>query len=135
MSRETAGGQQPLTIDFAVDRRSASVARRVAAATLRGHRVPDELTSDIVQVVSELVTNAIKHGAAPASLEVECVTAQIVVRVRDGGAGLPVLREQSVPPVEGGHGLRLVHALATRWGYSRERRGVPGKQVWAEFRR
>ncbi len=107
----------------------------MATATLRGHRVPEELAGDIVQVVSELVTNAIKHGSAPAILELECVSAQVVVRVRDGGPGRPVLREQTVPPRPGGHGLRLVRALATRWGYTRGAGGAPGKQVWAEFRR
>ena len=83
----------------------------------------------LVVIASELVTNAIMHGAPPITLSVSYNEGEITVEVSDGdprveNVGVP-LTDEATP---GGRGLRVVAALADRWG---TRRSQPGKTVWA----
>lgn len=82
---------------------------------------------DAQLLVSELVTNAVRHGGPPIEVEVRCAPGQGVhVRVRDGGAGRPLLRDPGLHD-DGGRGLPLVEALSDAWGVQ----PLPaGKQVW-----
>ncbi|MEV7090578.1 ATP-binding protein [Streptomyces sp. NPDC093085] len=82
-------------------------------------------------LLSELVTNALRHGSPPGrEIAVTLYRADGVFRVEveDAGESLPNPR---VPGVEDerGRGLALVAALADDWGVT-PRRG-PGKRVWA----
>ncbi|BBH69951.1 hypothetical protein ACTI_66360 [Actinoplanes sp. OR16] len=83
---------------------------------------------DVAVVVSELVTNAVQHGAGAVLLEIEAYGPQVVVSVADGSAVVPRRRE---PDGRGGRGLMLVEALTTRW-HVEEHQG--GKRVRAELR-
>ncbi len=91
-----------------------------------------ELEGDALLVASELVTNAVRHAAAPRDREIETryvrLTDGVRVEVHDACAARPALRE---PEGDGGRGLYLVAAVADRWAVG-ERVG-PGKQVWAEL--
>jgi anti-sigma regulatory factor (Ser/Thr protein kinase) len=77
-------------------------------------------------LVSELVTNAYRHGRQPAALRMVRCPGGLLVEVSDSGAGMPRLAA-AAPDSESGRGLRLVEALADRWGV-RTRPG--GKAVW-----
>lgn len=91
-------------------------------------------------VVSELVTNALRHGI-PSARRVVCdrpvrlkLLAQapfMMCMVSDPGAQIPVLRE-SDPTQENGRGLRVVEACSVRWGWHLLDEG--GKIVWALLR-
>lgn len=97
------------------------------------------LAEDATLVVSELVTNALRHGVAgtaeglPAGVELMwCrragLTACVVI---DPGPDLPLL----MPPdhaAETGRGLHVVEALSAAWGWARL--SGPGKAVWATLR-
>jgi hypothetical protein len=94
---------------------------------------------DIAIVVSELVTNALRH-AAPACGHsgpgrgvrfgmLQCGPA-VLCAVVDPSAELPAAPEP-VPFAESGRGLQVVGALSDAWGYTRLSR--PGKVVWALF--
>ncbi|WP_432546252.1 ATP-binding protein [Kineococcus sp. SYSU DK004] len=78
-------------------------------------------------LVSELVTNAVRHGGPPVRVRVECDgTAGLQVSVSDGHPARPVRRD--VPPdAEGGRGVALVDIISDRWGVSSAGRG---KTVW-----
>jgi anti-sigma regulatory factor (Ser/Thr protein kinase) len=94
-------------------------------ATCRRHeaRVLDEA----LLLVSELVGNAVRHGAPPIEVEVSCVgSEQLQVRVRDGGSDLPSPRDADAD-AEGGRGLALVDLLSEDWGAEPE---ADGKSVW-----
>jgi anti-sigma regulatory factor (Ser/Thr protein kinase) len=85
--------------------------RRWFAATLD----PRELETATL-LVSELVTNAIKHGQGKITLQADLDDDRLLVEVIDEGGGLErVLREREFEQV-GGWGLRLVDSESSRWG-------------------
>jgi anti-sigma regulatory factor (Ser/Thr protein kinase) len=78
-------------------------------------------------LVSELVTNAVRHGGPPVTVRVECVGVEgLRVSVSDGDPRPPVRRDVD-PDSEGGRGVALVDILSDRWGVEA---GLPGKTVW-----
>jgi two-component sensor histidine kinase len=73
--------------------------------------------SALLTIVSELVTNSVKHGPGRrihVNLKVSKDGA-VLGRVEDGGRGRVAVRE-GVNPAEGGTGLKLVDAFTDRWG-------------------
>ncbi|MFJ7292444.1 SpoIIE family protein phosphatase [Streptomyces collinus] len=78
-------------------------------------------------VVSELVTNAIRHAQPPVQLRVIHDTT-LICEVSDGGSTAPHLRRARTYD-EGGRGLLLVAQLTERWG---TRQSATGKTIWAE---
>ena len=93
-------------------------APRVARAALRkllaSHgRAP---ATDAELVVSELVANAVEHGAGRITLTLWLVEGRIRGEVADAGTGA---RRTPATPPEGsdrGRGLLIVDALSERWG-------------------
>ncbi|MET9463785.1 ATP-binding protein [Streptomyces sp. NPDC006544] len=89
-------------------------AAREAALTFLRHQAPvghRTFHDDVVLVVSELVTNAVRHAPGPLVLELGLVPGGIGIAVRDTGAGLPHSR---TPDLTGGRGWRIVQSLARR---------------------
>ncbi|WP_324618077.1 ATP-binding protein [Streptomyces sp. RTd22] len=91
----------------------------------------EELAEVAALIVSELVTNAVKHARSN-SIRLT-ITRPEAVRVRigvvDKSKKRPVPRKSSAED-EGGRGLALVEALAEDWGTD----PLPwGKRVWAEL--
>jgi two-component sensor histidine kinase len=78
-------------------------------------------------VVSELVTNAIRHAAPPIRLRL-IHDATLIVEVSDASSTSPHLRRARTFD-EGGRGLLLVAQLTERWG---SRQHLTGKTIWAE---
>jgi PAS domain S-box-containing protein len=78
-------------------------------------------------VVSELVTNAIRHAQPPIQLRL-IHDATLICEVSDGGNTAPHLRRARTYD-EGGRGLLLVAQMTGRWG---TRQGASGKTIWAE---
>ncbi|MFI7014212.1 SpoIIE family protein phosphatase [Streptomyces sp. NPDC050164] len=78
-------------------------------------------------VVSELVTNAIRHAQPPIQLRL-IHDNTLICEVSDGGNTAPHLRRARTYD-EGGRGLLLVAQLTGRWG---TRQGATGKTIWAE---
>lgn len=69
--------------------------------------------------VSELVTNALKHGDGGIEVQLSADGPELRLEVADEGAGLPAVRECS-DGESGGWGLRLVEELADSWGTETE---------------
>ena len=94
------------------------------------HNFAPERVEDAVLLVSELVTNAVKYGPEAEAIRLIVQTDEQRVRftVHDLGLGpLPEMRDEA-DPAPGGHGLRLVDALADRWGVERG-----STRVWFEL--
>lgn len=108
-----------------------ATARGVVGALLRGWGLLD-LSEDARIVVSELVTNAVKHVGGEASFELELVLHGDALRLSlaDGSSVRPLARALG-GDTEGGRGVRIIELLATRWGVE-DHEG--GKRVWAELR-
>ena len=96
-----------------------------------------ELIQDATLVVSELVTNALRHGALDGDdgmrrdrpeLILWARSGYLVCVVIDSSANAPV-RVPAGPAREDGRGLQVVQALASRWGWYML--GVHRKAVWA----
>ena len=106
---------------------------RAALAVLDGRIAPEAL-DDIRLLVSELVTNSVRHAGAERELVRLAVTSRgstVRVEVSDGGTGFEP-RPRSKPQDEaGGWGLHLVDRLSDRWGVETGRR----TRVWFELDR
>jgi anti-sigma regulatory factor (Ser/Thr protein kinase) len=111
------------------DRRveSAAEARSWLASFLNERDVEDATRGDAALVVSELVTNALRHGEGPTVLRVALTATVVQLSVTDSGDGVP----RMLPPEPGrvgGLGLVVVERLTTEWGVA----SFPGgKTVWA----
>lgn len=123
------------------------VPHHARGARLARHRLATELSSvvaasllaDVIAVLAELVGNAIRHadplpgGVVRVAWKLRVDTGgseAVTVRVTDGGAQnrAPAVRPVGTEAVDG-RGLRIVVALADRWGIERD--GL-GQSVWAE---
>ncbi|WP_432090705.1 ATP-binding protein [Streptomyces sp. NRRL F-5630] len=101
-----------------------------------------ELADDIALVVSELVTNALRHalpspedahGEGPVRLHLMRWAGRLMCAVRDPSDASPVARAEDFA-AECGRGLFLVDSFSESWGWH-PLAGTPhGKMVWALFR-
>ncbi|MFI9646029.1 ATP-binding protein [Streptomyces sp. NPDC052040] len=111
--------------------RHAVEARRGARCVLRSWGLPAEVRETVELVVSELVTNAVRHGRVPGRyFEVAMAydgEKAVEVEVSDASERLPVPADPG-PEATSGRGLLLVAALSQSWGV-RDR--SVGKTVWA----
>ncbi|GJF30028.1 hypothetical protein KNE206_27280 [Kitasatospora sp. NE20-6] len=106
---------------------SVGRAREKACDWLIGRGL-DELVDTTELLVSELVTNALRHGRG--EIRVRLLHDRTVVcEVWDDGYAQPRQRRAQETD-EGGRGLQLVSLLAERWG---SRRTPKGKIVWFEL--
>ncbi|MFI2644411.1 ATP-binding protein [Streptomyces sp. NPDC018610] len=108
---------------------SAGRARRLVTAQLSDWAVGD--LADVAELlVSELVTNALRHTRGPLRLNLRLLQGGLLCEVEDTGSGAPV-RSVVDPDAEGGRGTELIDMLADAWGSTRT---ATGKTVWFELR-
>jgi anti-sigma regulatory factor (Ser/Thr protein kinase) len=69
-------------------------------------------------LTSELVTNALLHGAGSITLRASLEQDRLLVEVFDEGEGLGAARPRPDSAGVGGYGLRIVDRAASRWGTS-----------------
>lgn len=105
-----------------------AAARRFVDAVL-GDDLGAERQADTRLLVSELVTNALRHTGTEIELCLVRHGDTVEVGVRDYGGGHPVKKAQAGE--DGGWGLRLLDLITSRWGVETER---PGKTVWFHLR-
>ena len=110
---------------------AVSEARSWIMSVTRGLLDPDQVQS-LRLIVSELVTNALRHGADGERIDL-AVTPKpefLCVQVTDDGPGLAPRPRALDTDEEGGFGLYFVEQLARRWGVTRENRRT---RVWFEL--
>lgn len=134
---ESHRAQAPATLDLELKPtvRAPAAARAAVSRQLRRAGVEGSLAQTVVLLVSEVVSNAVRHAGAPpetsialsASIEVELVR----IAVTDAGEGF-VPQPRDPERVGEGYGLYLLDKAARRWGV--EATGT-GTTVWFELDR
>jgi anti-sigma regulatory factor (Ser/Thr protein kinase) len=112
---------------------AAITARRAVAA---GDGVlPAAVREDVLLLVTELVTNAVRHARIgpdrPVRVDVRRSVGSVRVEVADRGAGFTQVATPCRPRDEpGGSGVFLVEQISHRWGVDAT---APGTCVWFEI--
>ena len=90
------------------------------------------MVDDAELLVSELVTNAVRHGTPPITVRVECEAERgLCVSVTDENPEEPTPRVADAED-ENGRGMRLVDVISDRWGV--QQRDGDGKEIWFRLR-
>jgi anti-sigma regulatory factor (Ser/Thr protein kinase) len=101
--------------------RAAPIARSLAEEEL-GPYLTSERAEDLRLLVSELVTNAVKHAPPERDgmivLQLERNDDAVRIVVRDGGTHVDPNLAGFESPADGHFGLFLVDTRADRWGFS-----------------
>lgn len=107
-----------LTVPFS--RHAAGAARSALRSGLSGAGVAQPVIDDAQVVVSELVTNAVRHASPRPDGQVDVEWAvdsdRLWLRVIDGGLGTG-LRHGGLRDGFGGRGLSIVAALSDAWDF------------------
>ena len=110
---------------------AASEAR--AALSVLDGRIDGRVLDDIRLLVSELVSNSVRHsgagGAALVHLHVTSYGRTVRAEVTDEGPGFAPRPRSRAQGNVGGWGLHLVESIADRWGVDTGRR----TRVWFEL--
>ncbi|GAB2622678.1 ATP-binding protein [Streptomyces capparidis] len=107
-----------VTVRWEADASVIPAARDFAASFLDrlrslGNAVGDAAWSAVLLVVSELVTNVVRHAPGPCRLTLRAESGLLEVAVTDGSPVRPRVRPQD-PNRVGQHGMELIHALCLR---------------------
>jgi anti-sigma regulatory factor (Ser/Thr protein kinase) len=124
------------TVDVALEPVAGSIPlARDALEALRA-QIGDQRLDDLRLVVSELVTNSVRHAQLEAddriTLRVDADTDVIRVEIHDGGRGFEPVAAPTTMYQESGWGLYLISQIADRWGVSNDDGGTT---VWLEIAR
>jgi len=112
---------------------SAANAPRVARQELRRvlEDASPDFTDDALLLTSEIVSNAtVIGGQCRMSAWYLANDGSLRVEIHDESAIVPVMPAEQQSSQISGRGLRIVDAIATRWGIDREDQG---KSVWFEM--
>ena len=119
------------TLDLPLGTLAPTAARKAVRHMLIAWQLTDpDWLDDAELVVSELVTNAVRHGGGCIELSIQSHEGQVLVKAADGSSVVPRDRGPH-PDGRGGYGLRLIEACGEAWGVQ-DFHG--GKQVWVRLR-
>lgn len=110
---------------------SPSAARVHARAFLADERLGQpHLLTDVLVVVSELVTNAVLYGRVPIVLSLVRDLETLRIEVSDADPQVHAVKPHAPNPSDPtGRGLQIVQSLTRAWGVTPQAHG--GKTVWA----
>ena len=125
-----SGTERILRLALPSDASAVRMARRITRDALAAWHLA-QLEETAVLLVSELVTNAVRHATdtGAVGLELASTGTQLRVEIQDGDPSWRPMNSLADCD-ESGFGFLLVDSLANRWGL---RRVCAGKAVWAEL--
>jgi len=124
---------RPIELDLQLP--AGAVAPAYARSLVGGlrDRVAEDVLDDVTLLVSEVVTNCVRHaGLGPADairLRLRATGTSVRLDITDSGPGFEHAPEPHDPTQPGGWGLFIVDQLADRWGVAKEQ----GTRVWFEI--
>jgi anti-sigma regulatory factor (Ser/Thr protein kinase) len=119
-----------MTIDVELPSTSSAPARARGALDRMEGRIAPDCMRDVRLLVSELVTNAVRHAGGDAvRLVVALKGTRLRIEVHDPGRGFVLEPPPDDPLRASGWGLVLVEELADRWGIDHD----PRTRVWFEM--
>ena len=126
----TGGTRRNLNVTLPAAHQAVRMARHATHDALAAWRLA-HLEETAVLLVSELVTNAVRHarGTQAIVLELQAGRSWLRIEVQDADPRWPQPRTPAGFD-ESGFGFVLVDALAGKWGV---RETAAGKAVWAEL--
>ena len=101
---------------------SAGIARLLMTA--HGADLPSEQLKSANLMVSELVSNACRHGSGRIELTIRSDADGVRAEVSDEGTGAKIVKAEP-QPARGGWGLHFVDRLSTSWGVASD-----ASRVW-----
>jgi len=108
---------------------------RGAIACALNDRLEDQPLADVQLIVSELVTNSVRHAGLAhdhaITIDVLVLRDRVRVTVVDPGSPAPLRVAESELGEPGDLGLRLVERLSNSWGVAKDGSGLT--RVWAEL--
>lgn len=116
--------------------RAVPLARAGVTETLRRWCCPPGVVDDAALLLTELVTNSVRHGhGSRVTVHLACRAGVLRCEVQDQGHGSAPPSCRAVDPLsDHGRGLHLVDAIASRWGSCVDVRGGRGcRVVWFEI--
>lgn len=124
--------EDALWLDLPPQRRSVGVGRHWVVRVAAEAGVTGMANQVVELLASELLANAVLHGAGDASIRIEmsCSDTLVRVAVTDNLPQRPVvLHPEPIAPA--GRGMAIVEAMSNRWGVDPHPTG--GKTVWFEI--
>jgi serine/threonine-protein kinase RsbW len=108
--------QQRAMVEVPASSRGPGIARDVLTDALHAWHYSD-LGDDAALIATELITNAVQHAPPADIVELELTLTDDVLRISvvDGSAVQPLITEMTEDRPTG-RGMRIVEALADRWG-------------------
>ncbi|WP_327292921.1 SpoIIE family protein phosphatase [Streptomyces sp. NBC_01198] len=119
--------KQILTRSLPVDPEAAPMARAEVRRQLEAWRIDEETAYTTELIASELVSNAVRYGAAPIRLRL-IMDRLLTCEVSDTASSSPHVKHVRTIE-ETGRGLFIVSSVADNWG---TRYNMEGKTVWAQ---
>jgi anti-sigma regulatory factor (Ser/Thr protein kinase) len=114
-----------------IDDDLSEIARMRAIAVAAGTDVwagDEAARTDLLLVVSELVSNAMIHARPPRSMAIRLEPDDLYLAVEDGSE--PFVFPAAAPAVIGGRGLVIVDRISSSWGIAGT---AGGKAVWCRL--
>lgn len=134
MGAAEAGAAASVTVPH--ERTSVRLVRHAMADQLEAAGVRPEERDDAMLVLSELVSNAVKHAAPLPSGEIgvcwEVRDDLLHIEITDGGGGTRPHASVAELSALGGRGLDIVRTVSAQWGVTE---GDASVTVWAEVPR
>ncbi len=114
---------------YIVDATTPRLARTAARETFDDWGLA-RFADEVLLVLSELVTNAVRYGRGPIDITLGHAESRLLVAVRDRGTGAMPKPRQADANDENGRGMFIINTLSQRWGWAAD---DEGKTVWAEL--
>jgi anti-sigma regulatory factor (Ser/Thr protein kinase) len=131
---ESERGSRSLRLELERDVRAPALARAAVSEQLQAAGIDGSVGQTVVLLVSEVVSNAVRHSSAPddASIELASSVSDEAVRVAVTDAGEGFTPKPRDPERLGdGYGLYLLDKAARAWGVDSD----GGTTVWFELAR